>query len=371
MRPARIAVFDGLRVSTEHVEHLQDSLNSSIRDFRELVGVGRVIRGFDVERADGTAILVKEGLAFDRLARRLVLDEPRRVEAGIPPGREAQYVCVEHAVVEDGEVEGRPTLIWDSVSVALRDVAPGPDDDALAVAKLVAGDAEGSQTFDVVPVETAGSGTPTVGQVEPPAAVPPQVRQGVARLAVVPSAPEPAAELVAALAARTDGDAAAAISVRLGSTELATDLAVQSLTSAAYLSATLERPDGTVARLEAVSHGEATLGAGVTRFGLTTVRSVPAPYDDEPGGMWVATDLSEDGIATLPLAAASPDATSRELLAGLRLICDIAAASPGGVSITCSLAWSGPADQRRLETFQHLLQGLQWTAAIGWKALGT
>src|SRR5688572_6727982 len=136
MRPARIQVFDGLRMATEHVEHLQDSLQSSIEDLREAVGLGMVIRGFEVER-DGDGFVLQPGLAFDGDARRLALDEPRRVDAVIPAGRDVQYVCLQHETVEDGEVEGTPTLIFDSVAVSFQDAAPAPADALLAVAKLV------------------------------------------------------------------------------------------------------------------------------------------------------------------------------------------------------------------------------------------
>jgi hypothetical protein len=410
MRPARIQVFDGLRIATEHVDHLQDALHSSIDDLREAIGLGKVIRGFEVERQEDR-IVVHPGLGFDGRARRLALDEPLRVEAAIPPGREVQYVCLQHETVEGREVEGQPTLIWDTVAVSLQDVAPSAADDLLAVAKLVRTQAE-TPGFEVVavgaevppgpeePAPAAGEGAPPDAEPAPPSAetapsetepaapepaapesaAPPQtepaapragVQQGVIRLPLVGA---PAMDAIAALMTalgeqpNSDGPTEATFSIPLATAEVAQGMQVAAVTSTAHLAVTVSRADGTVGRLESVGRGEATLDEEGGRFGLSTVRSVP-PLQ-ETGGFWEATEFTEQGTATLPLAEASLDATTRELLRGLRLVTDVQAAAPDGVTLSCALAWSGSVDERRTEALKQEVTAVAWSAAIGWKALG-
>src|SRR5438309_463555 len=49
MKAAAIRVFDGLRVTTEHMNHLQDALRASVEDLRSIAGLGTVQEGFGVE----------------------------------------------------------------------------------------------------------------------------------------------------------------------------------------------------------------------------------------------------------------------------------------------------------------------------------
>ena len=136
MRPARIQVFDGLRVATEHVDHLQDGVHSSIEDLREAFGLGRIVRGLDVT-VDGPGVVVGPGLAFDRERNRVALDEPQRIDVMFQVGQDVQYVCAKYERVEDHEVEGKATLVWDSTSLVVQPALPGPTDDPIPLAKLV------------------------------------------------------------------------------------------------------------------------------------------------------------------------------------------------------------------------------------------
>src|SRR4051812_31509910 len=295
MRPARINVFDGLRVSTAHVDHLQESLHSSIEDLREAAGLGRIVRPFAVARDGAAAIVVGPGLAFDGKRRRLAIDEPQRAEVAIPDGQDSQYVCLEHQDVEDGEVEGQPTLVFDAVTVTLRETAPGPGDDQLAIARVVRVGGDGVTGFEVAPLEEPPPA--------PPAAPTLHVAQGLVRL---PVADAPPVDLVAALTAPAEGD----LVVTLGASTVELGFAAASVSCTAQVGATLAEDD-----LEALGHGEATIdGATVTSFGFSA------------GG------VTEDGVAALALPQ------------GAQLVVRVAAAPPAGVSIACSLVCGGPFD---------------------------
>jgi hypothetical protein len=151
MRPSAIRVFDGLRVTTEHVEHLQAALDTAVRDLREIVGIGQVHRGFEVREVGPASIEVGPGLAFDLLGNRVVADERQALDVTFTEGAPDPLVCIRHEQVETGEVEGVQTLVFDSASAFLADAPPGPADVSIVVARLVRTAAGGDPpAFEVV-----------------------------------------------------------------------------------------------------------------------------------------------------------------------------------------------------------------------------
>lgn len=150
MKPKHIHVFDGLRITTEHIEHLQGGYYSAVEDFREILGLGSVHYGFEVQKAGDRAVTIQPGLAFDRQKNRIVCDEPKTLEVEFHPNDDSKYVCVEYKQIQDGEVEGRFTLIWDSCSVTLRGATPGPEDSLIPLAKLVKRPIKEGESFEIV-----------------------------------------------------------------------------------------------------------------------------------------------------------------------------------------------------------------------------
>ena len=122
MRPGQLRVFDGLRLTTEHLNHLQEALRSGVQDLREILGLGAVYRGCEVSAAGDSAVTVQPGLAFDFQNNRLVFDEPKTVPVVFEPSTAPQFLCLKYEQIEDGKVEDHFTLLWDSCSVVLRSV---------------------------------------------------------------------------------------------------------------------------------------------------------------------------------------------------------------------------------------------------------
>lgn len=137
MRPAHIRLFDGLRMTTEHLEHLQGAFVTAIEELRMLNARGTVVHGFEVEPADDGSVIVQPGLAFDNEGQRIVCDDPQRLSVAFAADQEDIFVCVAHRQIEDGEVEGTFTLIWDACDVSLKDTPPGTDDNLVVLARLV------------------------------------------------------------------------------------------------------------------------------------------------------------------------------------------------------------------------------------------
>lgn len=137
MRPSHIRVFDGLRVTTEHMNHLQGSFQSALQEIREALGVPKVYRGFTVTRDGDHQIIVHPGMAFDNQGNRVVFDEPKTLAVQFAPNEDTQLVCVQYDQIEDGQVEGRYTIIWDTCSVVLRATAPEASENVILIAKLI------------------------------------------------------------------------------------------------------------------------------------------------------------------------------------------------------------------------------------------
>jgi hypothetical protein len=190
MRPKQINVFDGLRITTEHLDHLQGAFLTGLQDLREVSGLGRVVRGFEVV-ADGEGrIIVQPGLAFDLEKNRIISDEPKTLDAAFQESEEALWVTIRYDQQESGEIEGKQTLIWDGCELGLTADEPGPDDLAIAIARLTMGEdgklvvrgpgepesvaeAPGAEAADAVPAGESpagenGTSSAPGGEAQPP-----------------------------------------------------------------------------------------------------------------------------------------------------------------------------------------------------------
>lgn len=136
MIPNQIRVFDGLRITTEHVEHLQAGIATAVQDLRALAGLACVHRGFEVTATSDAAVEVGPGLAFDAVGNRIVSDEPRVIAIAWQPGESELWVCIGYEQVLGGEVEQHPTLVFDSGAISLEDALPAPDSGLLPIARL-------------------------------------------------------------------------------------------------------------------------------------------------------------------------------------------------------------------------------------------
>lgn len=168
MRPGHLNVFDGLRITTEHMNYLQGSFHSAVQDLRGILGLGIVHRGLAVAVEDNS-VTVEPGLAFDHQGNRIVLDQPVTVELNFAAGENTKYVCVKYDQIEDGEVEGRFTLVWDSCGVVLTDALPESADNLVPIARVdLAGSQPSVRSLSETPSPNRSAGT--------------AVRQGIARL---------------------------------------------------------------------------------------------------------------------------------------------------------------------------------------------
>ncbi len=134
---ARSQFLDGLRVTSDHLQHLQDRLREAVQDIRRTVGLGRVGWGLHATLASG-AVTVQPGVAFAPGGVRLNLDAP--VNLNVPDGVGPWRVVLRATQADRTalRVGGQPTLITlvTNAAIGAEDgSAPGPD--ALAIGRVV------------------------------------------------------------------------------------------------------------------------------------------------------------------------------------------------------------------------------------------
>jgi hypothetical protein len=133
---ARTKFIDGMRVTADHMEHLQARLQEAVRDLRHVVGPRRVAWGLRVS-IQGNTVSVEPGVAFAPSGVRLNIDSPAQLilPAGAPPFRVTlKAVETDRASLRVGD---QPTLIQLQTSAVIEaGGAPDPGFDALVIARL-------------------------------------------------------------------------------------------------------------------------------------------------------------------------------------------------------------------------------------------
>ena len=136
MRAGYLRVFDGLRLTTEHLEHLQSAVHLAVRDLRDILGLGKIYSGFQVERAGESSVLVRPGLAFDFQRNQIVSDEPKTIQISFGDSQDLLYLCISYDQVTTDAVENKPTMVWDACKFVMRADIPSPKDNQISIARL-------------------------------------------------------------------------------------------------------------------------------------------------------------------------------------------------------------------------------------------
>ena len=390
MQPRNIEVFDGLRITTEHIDHLQGSIHSALADLRGIAGLARVHRGFEVSRADAHSAQVEPGLAFDTHGRRIVSDEPVRLETPAAIATAIHYVCVAYEQGADGEVEGRATRIWDSAHVDIRAALPEPNDDTIVVAELHP--AEGEAGFTVhspADPNAAAPSEPTPARETPmPAAPAESARPGV-KLGVVemPSTIVDAAVITrfaGAVRARvaTPGEGAV-FSERLAGAEALAGFTIQSVAvdATARVMLTLGPPASETTagaaepnvtwRIDASGHGQAVVAddGSFSQFGAgLSALSGPAGQGRCAAGSFTDTGILRSAVADAPRT--NGDALLHAFLGGLGFMLRLVPRNGDGFGIDTIVDWNGLPSEEIAAWIEQNGGRLTWHARLGWTASG-
>lgn len=130
----RAVFLDGMRISKEHLEHLQAYLHLATLQLRQGLGEGKVLHGLKVE-ASGGAIVIGPGLAFDALGRPLSLDEDRILTPAFGAAG-VLHAVLAHDLRYGQFFKGFPTIISDHVKLELRPAPPPYADGAVRFAEI-------------------------------------------------------------------------------------------------------------------------------------------------------------------------------------------------------------------------------------------
>ena len=211
---------DGMRVTSDHMRHMQDRLREAVLDVRRTIGLGKIGWGLRATLAD-RSVNVTPGIAFSPSGLRLSLDSAAAVPLPDGDGPFRVTLCAEHGDVEALRSAGAPTLL----TVVTRLEAAADDDselggDAIAVARVTAGadglalvqdpgwfvaaghhthtgefsqDAEGRWHFDGAPLTVDATVGPP-GPAGPPGPVGPQGAPGEQGAPGLPGPAGPAGE---------------------------------------------------------------------------------------------------------------------------------------------------------------------------------
>ncbi|HZF12410.1 MAG TPA: hypothetical protein VFE33_26780, partial [Thermoanaerobaculia bacterium] len=145
---ARTVFVDGLRVTADHLAHLEDRLHEGILDLRRTIGLGRIAWGLHVEPTTDR-VAVAPGVAFSPGGVRMAVDAPLSL---VVPDGAGPFRVVLRASNSDRQalrLNDAPTLILLTTQAAVEaDDASDPGPDALVVAKVTRGDAGLAATQD-------------------------------------------------------------------------------------------------------------------------------------------------------------------------------------------------------------------------------
>lgn len=370
MQPGQIRVFDGLRVTTEHVTHLQSALQSALRDLRAIVGPG-IYRGLQVGLVNGSAV-IQPGLGIDYEGNRVVRDDPVTLPLETIPKGDSRFVCLKYDRVENGEVEGRATLVWDSSQAVLVPQAPSPRENLLVLARVYPAEdghlsiEQATTTPEPQPVDHA------------PATL--ALAQGVSRVAPPPDAPDQLRALVTGALRRTPvppQDFSFAIAER----ELALPFEAVGLSCQVLIDLTVTpaSADQQAIRLQARCSGEATLtGQGISQFSLC---SLYEPAADSAYGSSYLCDVSEAAVGMLKVAPRFPTQpvsdTASAASPGAGIIAPLGISvtlKPGSSStrivVACEGRWDGAGGDTVASALEAAIGSLRLEIVTAWKAQG-
>jgi hypothetical protein len=363
MKPAQIRVFDGLRITTDHVNHLQGAFASGFEDFRQILGLGQVQSGLQVTVQDDGSTTIHPGLAFDYQKNRLACDDPLNLTVTFGPDDKVKYVCLKYEQVDDGAVEGHATMIWDSCSALVRDAMPDRKENLVTLAKIIkksdgklcvrqtdepdecenagavsetlvavgpaaplAGPSDSTspstdsapapvEPEDASPPQTAGSDLPPLPDSSvlevpghapaAPNVAPMQCRQGVLALASDPSAVSYFHLVLAPALRKKFGPDSISLALTLAQAEIAPGISVCGLNAHTKYTADLTlsslSPEGLprTFHLEGVANGGASPATGGVTQFATSTIQTH-PVPPLPGTLWCTADFTARGLAEFP-----------------------------------------------------------------------
>ncbi len=156
---AKAQFLDGLRVTSEHLSHLQDRLYEAVLDLRRTVGLGRIGWGLRITTT-GSDIRVEPGVAFAPNGTRLALDSAATVPAPAGPGAFRVRLAATNSDREALRLDGTPTLILGATDLLVEEPtdAAVPADSMVIAQLTIAGGVVTVSQDEALWIATGGHG---------------------------------------------------------------------------------------------------------------------------------------------------------------------------------------------------------------------
>jgi len=216
-----------------------------------------------------------------------------------------------------------------------------------------------------------------------------RVQQGIAPLTADAGAGNYLNTVISELLQRKLGSGEAAnggeLLFKLAEKEVALDFPASSLNCHAIISAAVSvtekptsegmQPQSAELKCQSTAQGEATFADdGISQFGVSTIQAYASPG---PGNqVWSSSELTERGIAHLPLAAVSKVSgdesveTVWNVLQHLEFLLRVEKTGGSGFKVICSLLWKGGISNEIIQQVETMKTGFKWETLVAWKALG-
>lgn len=144
---ARTQFIDGLRVTADHLQHVQDRLREAVLDVRNAFGLGRIAWGLRAT-LNGTSVDVTPGVAFARSGVRLAVDSALTIALPADGTSLAVVLRAVHADREPLRFNGLPTLLTLETHAEVGAPPAADDLDTLVIAAIARHDGALSITQD-------------------------------------------------------------------------------------------------------------------------------------------------------------------------------------------------------------------------------
>jgi hypothetical protein len=132
---ARTVFVDGLRVTADHLSHLQDRLREGILDLRRTIGLGQIAWGLRVQATDHVAI--DPGVAFSASGVRMGVDAPLSLPLPNGAGPLRVVLTAANSDRQPLRLNGAPTLVLLATAPTVEaDDGTDPGPDALVIARI-------------------------------------------------------------------------------------------------------------------------------------------------------------------------------------------------------------------------------------------
>lgn len=131
----RTVFLDGLLVTREHLNHLQDTLLADVVQVRQTAGLGKVCFGLKVEAGDAGKVKINPGTAFDAQGRPVIVPAVQQLAVAFGDVQ-TLFLAAAFVLKSDLVISGTPTILKNDFLVELRKTPPPYADFGVRVAEL-------------------------------------------------------------------------------------------------------------------------------------------------------------------------------------------------------------------------------------------